>query len=258
MYKKKIKILIFIITYQASYRVKKVFEDIPFDRLKNFNIKVLLSDDNSKDDTLEYINKLNHKYKNIIINKNYINLGYGAHIKKSLNFAINKKFDYAIMIHGDGQYSPKYIPLMIKNFINNVNDKSHLIAVTGSRLYRGIKNVKNGGMPLYKMIGNLFLTYLYNLLFHTNFTDAHTGLWAYNLNLLKALKFNKLTDTFNFDQEFRFYSNFKNLEIKEIFIKTKYGDERSQLHIVYALRFFLNSFKFFLIKKKILKNKRFL
>jgi len=258
MYKKKIKVLIFIITYQASYRVKKVYEEIPFDKLKNFNVQVLLSDDNSKDDTFEYINMLNNKYKNIFINKNHINLGYGAHIKKSLKFAINQGFDYAIMIHGDGQYSPKYIPLLIKNFIKELNNKSQLIAVTGSRLYKGLKYVRSGGMPFYKMIGNLYLTYLFNLLFRTNFTDAHTGLWAYNLNILKNIRFNKLTDTFNFDQEFRFYSNFKNLKIKEIFIKTKYGDERSQLHIIYALRFFLKSFLFFLIKIKILKNKKFL
>ena len=41
------------------------------------------------------------------------------------------------------------------------------------------------------------------------------------------------------------------INIKEIFIKTKYGDERSQLHVIYALRFFYNSIKFFLFNKSI-------
>ena len=101
------------------------------------------------------------------------------------------------------------------------------------------------------MIGNIFLTKFFNFLFKTNFTDAHSGLWAYNLDFLKNRKFKNLTDNFNFDQDFRFLCIFNKMNIKEIFIKTKYGDERSQLHIIYALRFLYNSIKFFLFKKSI-------
>ena len=36
--------------------------------------------------------------------------------------------------------------------------------------------------------------------------------------------------------------------IKEISIQAKYGDERSQLHIKYAIRFFFNTLLFFLIQ----------
>ena len=73
------------------------------------------------------------------------------------------------------------------------------------------------------------------------FTDAHTGLWAYNMNYLKDKKFNFLTNGFNFDHEFRFQNIIRKNLIKEIPIQTKYGDERTQLHILYALKFFLNS-----------------
>ena len=39
----KKKILIFIITYQASYRLKKVFDSIELKKLKNYKIKILIS-----------------------------------------------------------------------------------------------------------------------------------------------------------------------------------------------------------------------
>jgi hypothetical protein len=41
-------ILIFIITYFASYRLEKVYKKIPFKKIfqKNFRAKVLISDDN--------------------------------------------------------------------------------------------------------------------------------------------------------------------------------------------------------------------
>ena len=50
----KKKILIFIISYKASFRILDVYKRIPFKDLKKYNIKVLLSDDNSKDDTMKY------------------------------------------------------------------------------------------------------------------------------------------------------------------------------------------------------------
>ena len=103
------------------------------------------------------------------------------------------------MIHGDGQFNPRYIPdLLLKLEDNKVS------AATGSRILSGINTVRSGGMPLYKMAGNILITKLFNFLLNKKFTDAHTGLWAYNLNFLKNRKFNLLTNSFNFDQEFRF------------------------------------------------------
>ena len=55
-------ILIFIITYFASYRLKNVYEKIPFKNilLKNFNPKVLISDDKSIDSTTYVANQLKY------------------------------------------------------------------------------------------------------------------------------------------------------------------------------------------------------
>ncbi len=248
----KKKILIFIISYKASYRIKSVFNKIPFSMLKKYNVHTLLSDDCSNDDTFQYAKYIKKKNNKISININKKNIGYGAHIKQCLKFALKKKFDYAVMIHGDGQFNPKYIPLLLKILINE-----KISATTGSRILKGIKTVKKGGMPIYKMIGNILLTKIFNIMLSTNFTDAHTGLWAYNLNEIKNKKFLKLTDSFNFDQEFRFLNVLNNKIIKEIPIQTKYGDERSQLHIKYAIKFFINIFIFYFFNTKLIVSKKF-
>ena len=59
----KDKILIFIITYKASYRVKNVVQKIPFRYFRNKNFKIYISDDDSRDDTINYIRKIKKKYK---------------------------------------------------------------------------------------------------------------------------------------------------------------------------------------------------
>ena len=111
----KKKLLIFIVSYKASFRLIDVYKKIPFKKLSKYKTRLLLSDDASGDDTIHYAEKIKNKYKkkNILIQQNKNNLGYGGNIKKCLNFSLKKKFDYAVMIHGDGQYDPKHIPSLI-------------------------------------------------------------------------------------------------------------------------------------------------
>ncbi len=232
----KKKILIFIITYQASFRLKKVFDSIEFKKLKNYKINILISDDNSKDDTLEIAEKIYKKNKSFVFLKNNKKrLNYGGNIKSCLNYAIKNNFDYALMVHGDGQYHPKYILPIIKKL--EQNDSA---AVCGSRMINK-GNALKGNMPFYKFIGNIFLTKLFNVLYSTNFTDCHTGYWIYNFKYIKKKLLSSLTNSFNFDNQMRINLIKNRLDIKEIPIKTIYGTERSSVHFIYALKFFLET-----------------
>ena len=50
------KILLFIVTYKASYRIRKVINEIPLKFFKKYNYKILISDDFSNDNTMSHIN----------------------------------------------------------------------------------------------------------------------------------------------------------------------------------------------------------
>ncbi len=236
----KKSILIFIITYFDSYRLEKVYKKIPFKKifLKNFRVKVLISDDQSADDTIKIAKKISYKNDNIILNFNKKRLGYGGNIKFCLKYAIKNNYDYAVMIHGDNQYNPNYINRMI----DIINYQKNVAAVCGSRMYYK-KDALKGGMPKYKFIGNIVLTKFFNLFFNTKFTDCHSGYWFYNLSTIKKINFKKIEDNFNFDNQLRINLIKKKLNILEIPIKTYYGSERSSVHLFYALRFLLDLFK---------------
>ncbi len=236
----KKKILIFIITYKAQKRVYNVFKKINFGKLKKYKSFLLISDDCSNDSTIFYSKKILKKFKHSKLIINNKNLGYGANIKKCLNYAIKNKYDYSVMIHGDGQYSPSYINQLIRELENR-----NYHAVTGSRLKSGIRKVISGGMPIYKLAGNIFLTKIFNYVFSSDFKDAHTGLWAYNLKIFKKIKLQNLPNNFNFDQVIRINLIKNKFRIGEIPIKTIYADERSQLHIIYAIKFFIITLIYF-------------
>ena len=103
----------------------------------------------------------------------------------------------------------------------------------------------DGGMPIYKFIGNIVLTKIFNILYKTNFIDCHTGLWGYNLKIFKSVKINKMDEGFNFDNCTRISLVNRKLNIKEISIKTYYRTEVRRWHLFYAynfLRYILTDF----------------
>ena len=231
----KKKRLAFIITYKASKKIQDIINKIS--KLKEFkNYDIYISDDNSPDDTISYLKDI--KNKNIKISLNNKNLGYGGNIKKCIRYAIKKNYSQAVMIHGDDQYHVKYVKKMFRILNNN-----QLAAVTGSRMKRK-KDALKGKMPIYKFVGNLVLTFMFNLIFKTSFTDCHTGLWAYNLQKIKQINLNEIDSGYNFDSQLRIKILSQKFKIKEIPIQTFYRDEHSSYHINYSKNFFKELFTY--------------
>ena len=195
--------LVFIVSYNSSKKILDIYNKLLKIDYPKFD--VFLSDDNSNDDTKKYIKLIKNKKFKIKLNKK--NLGYGGNIKRCISFAYKNKYDYAIMIHGDDQYDVKYI----KKIFEKLNDKN-IAAITGSRMYKKEMALK-GGMPFYKFLGNIVLTKIFNFFFRTNFTEAHTGLWGYNLKKIKNINLNKLDNNYNFDSQLRILITRKLLKI---------------------------------------------
>ena len=242
MLRNKKKILIFIVTYFASKKLLETYNLIPKKFIKKNNIKLLISDDDSKDNTISYAKQIYRKNKkDIFLKKNKKRLNYGGNIKSCLNFAHKNNYNYAIMLHGDGQYHPKYIPALINKMIKN-----GCSAIHGSRM-KIKKSAIKGGMPLYKFFGNIILTFFFNFIFSTKFSDCHSGYWIYNLKYIKKHIYRRLTNGISFDNQLRISLVKKKLEILEIPIITIYKDEKKSFHLIYAIKFFfevlINRFK---------------
>ena len=241
------KTLIFLPCYNVEKKIEKVVNKIDIDIVKNKNIKFLFINDNSSDGTVDKITKVIKKYKlygSIINNKK--NLGYGGVQKVAFNFAIKKNFKYVLMLHGDNQYPADKISNLLVELKTNKYD-----AVFGTRMH-SIFSAYKGGMPIYKIIGNKFLTSLQNLILGTSMSEFHSGFRSYNVVSLKKINFKKFSNQFHFDTEIIISSLFKGFKIKEIPMPTFYGSEISHLKSVpYGINVLKVTFKY------ILKNKKF-
>lgn len=239
------KILIFIPCYNVERKIKKVFNKIPYQIMKNNKIKLLLIDDKSKDNTLQIIKKIKKNYMNkVFILSNPQNYGYGYVQKIAFKYSIKNNFDYVLMLHGDDQYPANKIPKILNQFKrNNFN------AVFGTRMYSIISAYK-GGMPIYKIIGNKLLTFFQNLILGSKLSEFHSGFRAYEVDSLKKIKFQNNSNKFHFDTQIIIQFLHKGFQIKEVPMPTYYGDEISNLKsIPYGLNVIKTTINYKFFKK---------
>ena len=221
---KKIKVLIFIISYNHENLLGKVLDRIPeslHTDYPNVHFEILIIDDASKDKTFEAgyeFLKTYTKFKTTLLT-NPVNQQFGGNQKIGYEYAIENDFDHVVLLHGDGQYAPEMIPTLVKPLIDGEAD-----AVFGSRMMDP-KGALKGGMPKYKFLGNKILTKIENWMLGSSLTEWHSGFRLYSVNALKKMPFQYSSNYYDFDTQIIIQLVGQGLRIKEIPIPTYYGDE---------------------------------
>ena len=189
------KLGILIVAYNAQDTLAKVLDRIPSDFTTKID-SILVCDDASTDDThnvgLQY--QSNSKLPLMIV-RHQINLGYGGNQKTGYQWALEKNLDLVVLLHGDGQYAPECLPQMVEPIVSGRAD-----VVFGSRMTTQ-GGARQGGMPLYKFVGNKILTTLQNRLAKVSLTEWHSGYRAYSVAALRKVNFLKNSDYFDFDSQ---------------------------------------------------------
>lgn len=218
--KDRLRLLIFIVAYNAEKTLSSVLGRIP-EELKKRDVEVLVIDDHSKDNTFHA--GLTHERDasgfKVTILRTTENQGYGGNQKLGYQYAINGGFDAVALLHGDGQYAPEELPNLLGPLLQGEAD-----AVFGSRMLDRM-NALRGGMPLYKWIGNQALTHFQNLLLRTSLSEFHSGYRLYSVEALKKIPFQRNSNDFHFDTEIIIQFVLADARIKEVPIPTYYGDE---------------------------------
>ena len=219
---KKFRVLVFVVAYNAEETIKSVLSRIPASLADQYEVEILAIDDSSHDRTFE----IGHSIEatgalafplHVLFNPK--NQGYGGNQKIGYHYAIQHGFDFVALVHGDGQYAPEALPELLKPLAQGVAD-----AVFGSRMLdRGA--ARQGGMPLYKFLGNKILTQFQNRMLRTNLSEFHSGYRIYSIAALKRVPFDRNTNDFHFDTEIIIQLIKAGIRIRELPIPTYYGDE---------------------------------
>ena len=244
-HRKKSRILIFVVLYNAKHHILSVLQDIPEECLYSDRYHILCIDDASKDNSAEIAAKWADKNRvsNITVLCNPENLGYGGNQKLGYRFAIDHGFDYVILLHGDGQHFPELVPNAVK-----LLEKDDLDLILGTRMH-SLRSAFSGGMPVYKILGNLFLTLYQNKLLKTRISEFHSGFRGFSTRFLKTVPFEINTNDFHFDTEIILQALEVKSRVGEFPIPTRYGDEICHVNSVkYGLNVIKSTFLYKLHK----------
>ncbi|MGD0176593.1 MAG: glycosyltransferase [Candidatus Bathyarchaeia archaeon] len=85
------------------------------------------------------------------------------------------KGHFVVFFDGDGTYDPGDIHKLMEPLFNNEAD-----LVNGNRFF----DMEKGAMPFGNKLGNIFLTQLGNVLFHTSIKDSQSGMKAFRREML--------------------------------------------------------------------------
>ena len=173
------KVSIIIPCFNEENTIKSILDKIS--KINQFEKQIIVIDDCSTDNSLEEIEKIKHVFKDIIIIKHDRNLGKGAAIKSSKNY-ING--DAVIIQDADLEYDPNDIDKLIQP----IKNKEYLVVygsrVLGKNYFENIQNFSHW----FRIVGNVFLTKLSNLINNQNLTDAHTCYKVFRTDLFRSIK----------------------------------------------------------------------
>lgn len=217
------KVIVIMPAYNAAKTLERTYRDLPPEVVD----QIILVDDVSHDETVEIAQKLGLRTVVHIQNR-----GYGGNQKTCYIEALKEGADIVVMLHPDYQYDSTLVPDLIAPIQRGEADM-----MMGSRFLGG--QVRAGGMPLYKIISNRFLTICENLVLGLRLSEAHTGFRAYRRELLETIPFLLNSDDFVFDTEVIAQAVAFGFRIGEIGVPTRYFDEASSVNfrrsVVYGL-----------------------
>ncbi len=219
------KIIGIMMTYNCADLIETAYRSLP----KGLFSQVIVVDDGSSDNSVEVAKRLG---LNVYTHKHG---GYGANIKFGLKKVMSFGADYAVEIHGDGQYDQSVAPAAIKKM------ESGFDFLLGSRFTNFQQAIKDG-MPFERYFANLGLSFIDRLVLGANLTEFHTGFRVYSKRLIKSLIFEGTSDNYLYSFEIICQARFNNMKIGEVPMRCNYKVAHTSISIKKSIIYALGTF----------------
>ena len=203
------KLIIYMPALNEEEGISDVIKSLPKKIEGIEEIKVLVVDDGSTDDTAK---KAKDSGADVVSHN--VNKGVGSAFQSAVQYALENEADILVSIDADRQFNSEQIPDIIKPILKNKADM-----VTGNRFENGMPQ----NMPKSKYWGNTQMSRLISIISGQKFRDVSCGYRAYNREALLRLN---LFGAFTYTQETILDMVFKGLRVVEFPVEVKYFKER--------------------------------
>ncbi len=165
------KITVLIPAYNESKTILEILRRVQQQKIDGIELEVLVVDDGSKDDTVKLLEENPGLYSKLI--KQPVNGGKGAAVKAGLGVASG---DYVLFQDADLEYDPADYGKLFEPILRFDAD-----IVMGSRMVAS--QITRVSYFWHKM-GNRLITFIFNLMNNTTFTDVYSCYLLYRRSLV--------------------------------------------------------------------------
>ncbi len=169
------KAAIILPTYNEKENIEKIItylEEKVFPRIKDYEMLIVVADDNSPDGTAKIAESLNKKYKNIRVDSGP-KKGLGAAYIRAMSFSIDAlKVDVVFEMDADFQHDPDKIPQFLKKIDAGYD------FVIGTRYSDGGSIPQNWGIDrkFLSVVGNQFIRFVLGRFYIHDWTGGYRAI----------------------------------------------------------------------------------
>lgn len=137
------------------------------------------------------------------------NRGFGGSRKSAFEYALQRSFDFAVTMRGDGLHPPETLPALVHAVV-----VGHRQLVVASRVHRLL--ARPPGLPLARMLAHRLATGLQNRLLGLRLEDYHSSYRIYPIHALGRLPFQLNANDRTFDMQIVIQVRALGLPIEEV------------------------------------------
>nr|AUN35624.1 glycosyl transferase family 2 [uncultured bacterium] len=202
-----LKACIIIPTYNNAGTLAGVITDV-----SAYTSHIIVVNDGSTDDTDSLIKKFPF-VQYISYPKN---VGKGWALRKGIEYATQKKYQYAITIDSDGQHFAKDLPV----FIDKMEQDPGALII-------GARNMGQASVPGKSSFGNKFSNFWFKVETGITSPDTQSGYRAYPLQLLKGTRY--ITRKYEFEIEVLVKAAWNGIKIDSVPVSVYYAPKETRI-----------------------------
>jgi glycosyltransferase involved in cell wall biosynthesis len=219
MYKEK-KIAVVVPAYNEEALIGPTLADVP-----DFVDSIVVIDDASTDNTSTRVEEVARRDRRVTLIRHAQNQGVGGSIVDGYQRAIDEDRDIAVVMAGDNQMPPEYLPQLLDHLIHKGYD-----AAKGNRFLAAPTTISQ--MPKHRILGNIILTLLTKLASgYWSIFDTQNGYWAITVDSLKRLDLSRISKRYDLENSMLIHMNIINARIADVPVPAVYGGERSNIRV---------------------------
>lgn len=221
----KPKILVFIPAYRCESQIVRVIDQFD-EQVQEWIDTVMVVDNQSPDRTMEVA--IEHGRPlidncNFIVWRNNDNYGLGGSHKAAFCYALDKGFDYLVVLHGDDQAD-------IRDLLPQLESGAHLEVdcLLGARFMPG-SMLK--GYSWFRTLGNQVYNMLFSTMVSQKIYDLGSGLNLYRLSAYRDFYYKKFPDDLTFNYVMLLASYQRNQKVRFFPITWREDDQISNVKL---------------------------